>query len=144
MSDDVEPTPEFPDHLLDQVLADPEARQALRDYAMRQGIETSLEDLSRQQLRLLAGALVAEAREHGTFGTSGGDGTAAALAAEIPAELVTSIFEDPRAQNVLQDIVAANGLQGPPAALPDNIKREIVRLLIEQGIVTFEAPATEQ
>ena len=111
---------------------------------MRQGIETSLEDLSRQQLRLLAGALVAEAREHGTFGTSGGDGTAAALAAEIPAELVTSIFEDPRAQNVLQDIVAANGLQGPPAALPDNIKREIVRLLIEQGIVTFEAPATEQ
>ena len=89
MSDDVEPTPEFPDHLLDQVLADPEARQALRDYAMRQGIETSLEDLSRHQLRLLAGALVAEAREHGTFGASGGDGAAAALAAAVGSGLIS-------------------------------------------------------
>ncbi len=64
MTDEAQPLPEFPDHLLDQVLADPEARAALGEFAKRQQIDAPLEDMDRQQLRLLAGALVAEARQH--------------------------------------------------------------------------------
>ena len=144
MSDDVQPTPEFPDRYLDQVLADPEAREALRDYARRQGIETGLQDMRRRELRLLAGALVAEGRAHQSLPPDDGSGPLSDGAIEIPAELVASIFKDPRARNLLKDIVAANGLQSAPADLPSNVKHDIARLLIEQGVITFQDPSADQ
>jgi hypothetical protein len=137
MSDPTEQLPEFPDHLLDQVLADPEARAALSDFAKRQQIDTLLEDMDRQQLRLLAGALVAEARDHQD--RTGPAGVQAA-ALELPNALIEEVFKDPRAEPLLKDMAAANGWQQSPADLPDDVKRAFVQLLIEQGIITFEEP----
>lgn len=140
MSDAFPPSPEFPDRLLDQVLGDPEACQALRDYARRQQIETPLEDMTREELRLLAGALVAEAREHQDRSPPPNADLDLEAQLSIPADLVQQVFEDPRAQPLLTDMALANGWQMPPADLPDHVKRAFVHLLIEQGILTFEDP----
>ena len=140
MTDEAQPLPEFPEHLLDQVLGDPQAREALRDFASRQNSATPLEDMDRQQLRLLAGALVAEARAHqDTLAQSAAAGPQIAPG-DLPEGLVEQVFADPRAEPLLKDMAAANGFQQNPADLPDDVKRAFVQLLIEQGIITFEEP----
>lgn len=140
MSDPTEPAAEFPDHLLDQVLADPEARAALSDFAKRQQIDTPLEDMDRQHLRLLAGALVAEARDYQDRAAPAAGANAQTAALELPDALIEEVFKDPRAEALLKDMAAANGWQQSPADLPDDVKRAFVQLLIDQGIITFEDP----
>ena len=140
MTDEAQPLPEVPDHLLDQVLGDPQAREALRDFAARQNIETPLENMEREQLRLLAGALVAEARAQQDAMAQSTAAGAQVAAGDLPEGLVEQVFADPRAEPLLKDMAAANGFQQSPADLPDDVKRAFVQLLIEQGIITFEDP----
>ena len=59
---------------------------------------------------------------------------------EIPDMVVEQVFSDPRADAVLREIMSSNQLTGEPADLPIDVKRAIVKLLVDQGIVSFGQP----
>lgn len=125
---------EFPEHLLDQVLADPEAMEVLQQFANRQGIATSVSEMSRTELSLLAGAVMAEARARNAASES----NASDDGSDLPEGLTEAVFEDPRAQEILKDLALAHGWTDPPSELPDAIKRMFVKLLIDQGVLGVE------
>ena len=56
----------------------------------------------------------------------------------VPDDLIQQVFSDPRADTILRDIMSGNQLTGDPAELPDDIKRAIVQLLIDQGVISFD------
>ncbi len=66
---------------------------------------------------------------------------------EIPDYLVKNVIADPRAQEVLGQIMAKNGLTGPPGNLPFVAQRALVAVLINAGVIKLGAapgPAPQQ
>ncbi|MBU2533976.1 MAG: hypothetical protein KKB37_14640 [Alphaproteobacteria bacterium] len=124
--------PEIPDELMQQILCDPEAVAALQELAGQSGITTPVAEMSREEQVALVSAMMALAQQQDPGGPGGGQPGA------IPDELVQQVFSDPRADTILRDIMQANQLNGEPAELPDDIKRAIIQLLIDQGVISFE------
>ncbi|MGI9475390.1 MAG: hypothetical protein ACR2PI_01695 [Hyphomicrobiaceae bacterium] len=125
-------TPEIPDQLLQQVLADPEAVAALQELAGRAGVTTPVLSMPHEEQVALVTAMMGLAQQAQAEG--GGPGAPS----DVPDDLVEQVFADPRADAVLRDIMAGNQLTGEPAELPQDIKRAIVQLLIDQGVISFE------
>ena len=132
--------PEIPEHLLQQVLSDPEAVSALQELAERAGVTTPVLSMPREEQVALVTAMMGLAQEAhaqqapqqpGQAGTPGDPST-------VPDDLIQQVFADPRADTILRDIMAGNQLTGEPAGLPDDIKRAIVQLLIDQGVISFD------
>jgi len=134
MMDDPDALPDFPERLLDQVLADPQAMEALGDYARRRGITTPLAAMPREELRRIAGALMAEARAARTAAVPADEGLADRTFG-VPDGLTEAVFADEQARAVLADLAAAHGWSEAPAALPEHIKRMLVRMLIDEGVI---------
>lgn len=128
-------TPEIPQELLNQVLSDPEAIAALQELAGRAGVTTPVLEMPREEQIALVTAMMglaqeAQAKQGGTA-TPGDPST-------VPDDLIQQVFADPRADTILRDIMAGNQLTGEPADLPQDIKRAIVQLLIDQGVISFD------
>ncbi|MFT5508799.1 MAG: hypothetical protein ACI89J_001876 [Hyphomicrobiaceae bacterium] len=128
-------TPEIPEHLLNQVLSDPEAVAALQELAGRAGVTTPVLSMPRDEQVALVTAMMGLAQEaqaqQGPAGPPGDPST-------VPDDLIQQVFSDPRADTILRDIMSGNQLTGDPAELPDDIKRAIVQLLIDQGVISFD------
>ena len=61
--------------------------------------------------------------------------------ATIPAQVVEQVFSAPEAQDMLRQVMDANGLNGAPADLPMETKKAIVAMLIQNGVIqTGEGP----
>ena len=128
-------TPEIPDHLLQQVLADPEAVAALQELAGQAGVTTPVLSMPHEEQVALVTAMMGLAQKaQAEGGGPGGLGDPS----DIPDDLIQQVFADPRADTILRDIMSGNQLTGEPADLPDDIKRAIVQLLIDQGVISFE------
>ena len=128
-------TPEIPDQLLQQVLADPEAVAALQELAGRAGVTTPVLSMTHEEQVALVTAMMGLAQQAQAEGAGpGGPGAPSG----VPDDLGEQVFADPRADAVLRDIMAGNQLTGEPAELPQDIKRAIVQLLIDQGVISFE------
>lgn len=131
--------PEIPEHLLQQVLGDPEAVAALQELAGRAGVTTPVLSMQREEQVALVTAMMSLAQaQQGQDGPSGQPGGQPGDPSMIPDDLIQQVFADPRADTILRDIMAGNELTGEPADLPDDIKRAIVQLLIDQGVISFE------
>ena len=128
-------TPEIPPELLAQVLADPEAVAALQELAGRAGVTTPVLEMPREEQVALVTAMMGLAQE---AQAKQGQGGAPGDPSTIPDDLVQQVFADPRADTILRDIMNGNQLTGEPADLPDDIKRAIVQLLIDQGVISFD------
>jgi hypothetical protein len=119
--------PEIPEELLTQVLSDPEAVVALQELAGRAGVETPVLEMPREEQVALVTAMMGLAqKQQAEQGGVPGDPSG------IP------VFADPQADPILRDIMNGNQLTGEPADLPQDIKRAIVQLLIDQGVISFE------
>jgi hypothetical protein len=127
--------PQIPDELLNQVLADPEAVAALQELAGRAGVATPVAAMPREEQVALVTAMMGMAQR---AEQENGGGNAPGNPADIPADLIAQVFADPRADTILRDIMQGNQLTGEPADLPDDIKRAIVQLLIDQGVISFD------
>jgi hypothetical protein len=127
--------PQIPEELLNQVLSDPEAVAALQELAARAGVHTPVAEMPRDEQVALVTAMMGLAQqaqnENSPPGGPGGP-------SNIPDDLITQVFADPRADTILRDIMNGNQLTGEPADLPHDIKRAIVQLLIDQGVISFE------
>jgi uncharacterized protein YdeI (YjbR/CyaY-like superfamily) len=132
--------PEIPEELLNQVLADPEAVAALQELAGRAGVHTPVAEMPREEQIALVTAMMGLAQqaqnENGPSGPGGPAGPG--NPANIPDDLIAQVFADPRADTILRDIMNGNQLTGEPADLPQDVKRAIVQLLIDQGVISFE------
>lgn len=127
--------PQIPDELLNQVLADPEAVAALQELAGQAGVTTPVLSMPREEQIALVTAMMGLAQKAQAEGAApGGPGDPS----NIPDDLIQQVFADPRADTILRDIMAGNQLTGEPADLPPDIKRAIVQLLIDQGVISFE------
>lgn len=124
--------PEIPDAMLDQILGDPEAVSALQQIAERAGVTTPVPEMSREEQRRLVALMMSMAQQ----AQAQGDG-AQQPGAEVPDEIIEQIFKDPRADALLREIMEANQLQGEPVELPIEVKRAMVRLLVDQGVISF-------
>ena len=122
-------TPEIPEELLNQVLSDPEAVAALQELAARAGVTTPVAEMPREEQVALVTAMMGIAQRTQTDGQA---------PSEVPDDLIQQVFADPRADTILRDIMNGNQLTGEPADLPDDIKRAIVQLLIDQGVISFD------
>jgi len=129
--------PEIPEELMQQVLSDPEAVAALQELAGRNGIETPVADMPREEQVALITAMMQMAQQ------AEGQGGAPGNPADLPDELVAQIFADPQADTILRDIMQANQLTGEPGDLPNDIQRAIVQLLVDQGVISFEPPTND-
>lgn len=127
-------TPEIPEHLLQQVLSDPEAIAALQELAGRAGVTTPVLEMAREEQVALVTAMMGPAQK----AQAEGGATAPGDPSLVPDDLVQQVFADPRADPILRDIMAGNQLTGEPAELPHDIKQAIVQLLIDQGVISFE------
>ncbi len=128
-------TPEIPDHLLQQVLSDPDAIAALQELAGRAGVTTPVLEMPREEQVALVTAMMGLAQQaQAEGGAAAGPGDPS----QVPDDLVQQVFSDPRADPILRDIMAGNQLTGEPAELPHDIKQAIVQLLIDQGVISFE------
>lgn len=133
--------PEIPDELLNQVLSDPEAVIALQNLAARAGVTTPVAEMPRTEQVALVTAMMGlaqRAEAEGGMPPMAANSNAPGNPADIPADLVAQVFADPRADEILRDIMSGNQLEGEPADLPDDMKRAIVQLLIDQGVISFE------
>ncbi len=129
--------PENINAMLPQILADPEAVNAMQVLAAREGISTPVAELAREkqvelvtQLIGMAQAAQAQSGGAGAPGDRGG----------IPDEIVEQVFADPRADEILRQIMSGNELSGEPADLPLEIKRAIVQMMVDQGVISFGQP----
>ena len=133
-------TPDIPDELLAQILSDPEAVDALQQLAARANVTMPVAEMPRPEQVALVKAMMniaQQAQQQGSNDNPDPSGNPA----DIPEELVSQIFADPRADTILRDIMQGNELTGEPADLPDDIKRAIVQMLIDQGVISFEESA---
>lgn len=132
--------PEIPEELLNQVLSDPEAVEALQHLAGRAGNTTPVAEMPRAEQIALVTAMMglAERAEAGGGMPEAANSNVPGNPADIPADLVAEVFADPRADEILRDIMNSNQLTGEPADLPDDIKRAIIQLLIDQGVISFD------
>lgn len=129
-------TPEIPEELLTQVLSDPEAVAALQELAGRAGVEQPVLEMPRQEQIALVTAMMGVAqKQQAEQGGVTGDPSA------VPDDLIEQVFADPQADPILRDIMNGNQLTGEPVNLPQDIKRAIVQLLIDQGVISFEEPS---
>lgn len=128
-------TPEIPDHLLQQVLSDPDAIAALQELAGRAGVTTPVLEMPREEQVALVTAMMGLAQQ---AQAEGGGAAGPGDPSQVPDDLVQQVFSDPRADPILRDIMAGNQLTGEPAELPHDIKQAIVQLLIDQGVISFE------
>jgi hypothetical protein len=129
--------PEVPDELLDQVLANPQACQALNAMLKEAGIHETIDKLDRNVQRQAVAAFIAMAQKQQEAEAE----TAAPEAPDIPDELVRHVFADPQAQELLRDVMQQNNLPGAPADLPFEVQRAIVAALMKQGVIQMgEAP----
>jgi len=128
--------PEIPEELLQQVLSDPEAVAALQELAGRAGVETPVLEMPREEQVALVTAMMGLAQQQ-----QAQQGAAPGDPSNIPDDLIEQIFADPQADLILHDIMNGNQLTGEPADLPQDIKRAIVQLLIDQGVISFEEPS---
>ncbi len=115
--------------LLDQLLANPEAREALNAMLKEAGIPETIDKLGREAQRQAVAALMAMAQKQQD---------AAGEEPDIPEELVRRVFAEAQFQDLLRDIVQRNGLSGAPADLPMETKRAIVAALMKQGFIEEE------
>lgn len=134
--------PEIPQELLDQVLADPEAVAALQELAGRAGVTTPVAEMDRAEQVALVTAMIGAAQraeaQSGNGAPEAANNNAPSDPAAIPEGLIQQVFSDPRADEILRDIMANNQLAGEPADLDDEIKRAIVQMLIDQGVISFQ------
>lgn len=130
--------PEIPEHLLQQILGDPEAVAALQELAGRAGVTTPVLSMPREEQIALVTAMMGLAQAQQGEGGPNGPGGQPGDPSMIPDDLIQQVFADPRADTILRDIMDGNQLTGEPADLPDDIKRAIVQLLIDQGVISFE------
>jgi len=130
--------PEIPEEMIDQILADPEAVAALQHLAKENGVTTPVGEMPRPAQKALIENMMAiaqQAQAAGLAGAASGEGSDGA--AELPPGLVDQVFGDPRAQELLKKIMADNKLDGEPGDLPMEMKTAIVRMLVEQGVISF-------
>lgn len=128
--------PEIPPELIDQVLSDPEAVAALQELAGRAGVMTPVAEMVREEQVALVTAMMSLAQQ--SEAGAGPGGGAPGDPSNVPDDLIAQVFADPRADTILRDIMNGNQLTGEPADLPHDIKRAIVQLLIDQGVISFE------
>jgi hypothetical protein len=121
--------PEVPDALLDQLLANPEALEALNAMLKEAGIPETIDKLGREAQRQAVAALMAMAQKQQD---------AAEEEPDIPEELVHRVFAEAQFQDLLRDIMQRNDLSGAPAGLPMETKRAIVAALMKQGFIEEE------
>jgi len=134
--------PQIPDELLSQVLSDPEAVDALQQLAARAGVTTPVADMPRDEQVALVTAMMNIAQQAQNDGANDNPNPGN-NPADIPADLISQIFADPQADTILREIMEGNQLAGEPADLPDDIKRAIVQMLIDQGVISFEDPGAQ-
>ncbi len=133
--------PDIPDELLDQILADPEARAKLEEALKHAGVDQPFDRMPRETQRQAVAMLVAamQQEQEQSQGKRGGNS-----GANIPDAMVRQIFADPQAQEMLRDVMQQNNLTGAPAGLPFEVQRAIVAALMEAGVIqTGEAPQAE-
>lgn len=126
--------PEITDDVLNEILGNPDAVEAVDALAKQEGIETPLVEMPRdEQARLVA--MMLQRAQAASLG--GGD----IDANEIPDELISAVFADPQGDAILREIMQDNQLDGEPSDLPDDTKRLIIKLLVDQGVISFEPPS---
>jgi len=122
--------PDIPDAVLDQLLANPQARAAIQHRLDLAGIKEPFERMPRERQREAVAAMMAamqEAKEE----------TEAPEAPDIPDELVRHAFAAPELQELLRDVMRQNDLPGAPKDLPFEMQRAIAAALIKQGVIKF-------
>ncbi len=127
--------PEIPPEMLDEILRDPEAVAAMQELAGRAGITTPVAEMGREEQTALITTMLGLAQQSGT--AVGADGQPLAGPSHVPQELIDQVFSDPRADPMLRDIISHNQLTGEPADQPADVKEAIVRMLVDQGVISF-------
>lgn len=125
------PTANIPDALVAQVFGDPDMEGPIRRLMGEVGLSGEPQDLTPPQKKALVAVMVKQAEAAKTRAGDGADGPSDAL--------VRQIFADPDAQDVLRQVMAQNSLDGAPADLPFDLQRQIVKALIDAGVIQTDA-----
>jgi len=115
--------------MLDAALANDQMRAALSSALKMQGVEQPLDQVPREIIKAAFAAMAAIAQQR--------QQQKSPERPQIPDRLVAQIFADPRGDGVLRDVMRQNNLEGEPQDLPDGIKRQIVEVLVQQGVINF-------
>lgn len=126
--------PQITDEVLDEILNNPDAVEAVEALAKQEGIEKPLSEMSREEQASLVGLMLQRAQ---AANLGGGD----VDPDDIPDELIAAVFSDPQGNAILREIMRDNQLEGDPADLPRETKQLIVKLLVDQGVISFEPPS---
>jgi hypothetical protein len=120
----------------DRALADPDFRRELSEALVRSGYKP-LDEMPLSEQRNATRQISKQMRE-------AQQQQEASASVEIPDALVQHIFADPRAQEMLRDVMQQNNLSSAPSDLPLEVQRAIIAALVKQGIIKGEtAPSVE-
>ena len=122
--------PVIPDDVLDQILANALALQALNVMLREADIDETIGQLDREAQRKAVAAFILMAWQQQEAKAAGGAGPEFP---EVSDDLVLFIFAEARLQDQLRDIMRQLNLSGEPGNLPFETKRAVVAALMEQS-----------
>ena len=122
--------PVIPDGVLDQILANALALQALNVMLREADIDETIGQLDREAQRKAVAAFILMAWQQQEAKAAGGAGPEFP---EVSDDLVLFIFAEARLQDQLRDIMRQLNLSGEPGNLPFETKRAVVAALMEQS-----------
>ena len=122
--------PIIPDGVLDQILANALALQALNAMLREADIDETIGQLDREAQRKAVAAFILMARQQQEAKAAAGAGPEFP---EVSDDLVLFIFAEARLQDQLRDIMRQLNLSGEPGNLPFETKRAVVAALMEQS-----------
>ncbi len=122
--------PVIPDGVLDQILANALALQALNAMLREADIDETIGQLDREAQRKAVAAFILMAWQQQEAKAAGGAGPEFP---EVSDDLVLFIFAEARLQDQLRDIMRQLNLSGEPGNLPFETKRAVVAALMEQS-----------
>ncbi|MEL6278498.1 MAG: hypothetical protein AAFQ73_06925 [Pseudomonadota bacterium] len=130
---------QIPDELLQKALNDPQMRAMLEKMHEQTGNPTPFEDIPKEHQKAALAALATGLKQQADQQPTG-----QFTPEQIPDELATQIFGDPRAQEMLAKFMADSGLEGAPSDLDMHSKKTIVSALINSGAIHVGPPPGAQ
>ncbi len=125
--------PFVPDDVLDQILANALAQQALNEMLRENDIEETVDLLDREAQRKTVAEFVVMARKQQEERAAEPEEVADEFP-EISDDLVLFVVGEPRLHDQLRDIMRLKGLEGEPSELTLDKLRAVVAELMEESV----------
>lgn len=131
--------PKISDDAAERMFADPNLQQMLTQIMTASGLSGDPAALPLATKKAIGSALV---RQAAMVKAKRQTTEAGEVLPQIPDAAVQKIFEDPRAQNLINQVMDQNNLTGAPEDLPPETQKAVVQALLKAGAIQINRAAS--